>query len=408
MCFLFIRPACTPPLLPPLSYGQYNFSLHLGEASLAHLLPSHAHSPDPHPACQPDGVDLWHSGGMTFEYSIWGDPKIRASLAALMVKNLPAMWETQVRSLGQEDPLEKGMATHSSILAWRIPWTEEPGGLQSMGLRRAGHDWATNTFTLFQDQSQRKPTSHYKSSQAGLHTLFSLGSWPHSPPGVEAPVAESQGVAQRHKIREEHARCHWEPRAMGRAISGKGSMVVTMALVDHTKGTVPGVRFGFIVPALVPAWAGSLPSLMLGTMWSVQLLRSVWCFTTLWMPPCPSPIPWVYSNVCPLSWWCHPTISSSVITFSSCPQSLSASGSFQMSQFFVSGGQSMGVSASTSVLPMNIQDWFPLEWTDWIFLLSKGLSRVLSNNTFQKRQFFGDHSPPLTLIHDYWKNHSFD
>ena len=175
MCFLVILllvPACTPPLLPPLSYGQYNFSLHLGEASLAHLLPSHAHSPDPHPACHPDGVDLWHSGGTTFEYSIWGDHKIRASPAALMVKNLPAMRETQVRSLGQEDPLKKGMATHSSILAWRIPWTEEPGGLQSMGSWRAGHDWATNSFTLFQDQSQRKPTFHYKSSEAGLHTLL--------------------------------------------------------------------------------------------------------------------------------------------------------------------------------------------------------------------------------------------
>ena len=98
-------------------------------------------------------------------------------------------------------------------------------------------------------------------------------------------------------------------------------------------------------------------------------------------PPCPSPTPGVYSNSCPLSWWCHPTISPSVILFSSCLQPFPASGSFQMSQFFASGGQRIGVSASTSVLPMNIQDWFPLGWTNWISLQSKGLSRVFSNTT---------------------------
>ena len=103
-------------------------------------------------------------------------------------------------------------------------------------------------------------------------------------------------------------------------------------------------------------------------------------------PPCPSPTPWVYSNSCPLSWWCRPTISSSVIPFS-CFQSFPASGSFQMSEFSGSGDQSIGVSASTSVLPMNIQDWFPLGWTGWISLLSKGLSRVFSNTTVQKHQF---------------------
>ena len=104
-------------------------------------------------------------------------------------------------------------------------------------------------------------------------------------------------------------------------------------------------------------------------------------------PPCPSPTPRVYPNPCPLSQWCHPTLSSSVIPFSSCPQSFPASGSFQMSQFFTSGGQSTGVSASTSVLPMNTQDW-SLGWTGWISLQSKGLSRVFSNTTVQKHQFF--------------------
>ena len=103
-------------------------------------------------------------------------------------------------------------------------------------------------------------------------------------------------------------------------------------------------------------------------------------------PPCSSPTPGVYPNSCPLSQWCHPTISSSVIPFSSCPQSFPASGSFQMSQLFMSGGQNTGVSASTSVLPVNTQDWSPLGWTGWIALQSKGLARVFSNTTIQKHQ----------------------
>ena len=105
-------------------------------------------------------------------------------------------------------------------------------------------------------------------------------------------------------------------------------------------------------------------------------------------PPCPSPTAGIYPNPCPLSWWCHPTISSSVFPFSSCPQSFPASGSFQMSQLFASGGQIIGVSASASVLSTNTQDWSPLGWMGWISLQSKGLSRVFSNTTVQKHQFF--------------------
>ena len=105
--------------------------------------------------------------------------------------------------------------------------------------------------------------------------------------------------------------------------------------------------------------------------------------------PCPSPTAEACSNSCLLSRWCHPTISSSVVPFPSCPQSSPASGSFQMSQLFTSGGQSIGVSASTSVLPMNTQDWSPLGWTNWISLQTKGLPRVFSNTTVQKHQFFG-------------------
>ena len=103
-------------------------------------------------------------------------------------------------------------------------------------------------------------------------------------------------------------------------------------------------------------------------------------------PPCPSPNPGVHSNSCQ---WCHPAISSSVVPFSSCPQSLPASESFPMSQIFTWGGQSTGVSASASFFPKNTQDWYPLEWTGWISLQSKGLSRIFSNATVQKHQFFG-------------------
>ena len=105
-------------------------------------------------------------------------------------------------------------------------------------------------------------------------------------------------------------------------------------------------------------------------------------------PRCPSPTPRVHPNPCPLNWWCHPTISSSVVPFSSCLQSFPELGSFPVSQSFASGGQSIGDSASASVLPMNIQDWVPLGWTGWISLLSKGLSRVFSHTTVQKHQFF--------------------
>ena len=128
---------------------------------------------------------------------------------------------------------------------------------------------------------------------------------------------------------------------------------------------------------------------------SVQFSRSV-VSDSLWphesqhaRPPCPSPTPGVHSNSCPSSQWYNPAISSSVIPFSSCPQSLPASGSFPMSQLFAWGGQNIGVSASASVLPMNTQDQSPLGWTGWISLQSKRLSGVFSNTTVQKHQFFG-------------------
>ena len=150
---------------------------------------------------------------------------------------------------------------------------------------------------------------------------------------------------------------------------------------------------------------------------SVQFRRSV-VSNSLWphesqhtRPPCLSPTPGVYSNSCPSSRWCHPAISSSVVPFSSCPQSLPAAGSFPVSQLFTSGGQSIGVSASASVLPVNTLGWAPLGWTGWISLSPRD-SGVFSNTTVQKHQFFAVlsflHSPTLTSIHDHWKNHSLD
>ena len=128
--------------------------------------------------------------------------------------------------------------------------------------------------------------------------------------------------------------------------------------------------------------------------------------------PCPPSTPGAYPNSGPLVWWCHPTISSSVIPFFSHLQSFPASGCFSISQLFASGGQSIGVSASTSVLPMNIQDWFPLGWTGWISLQSKGLSRVFSNTkkfkSINSSVLSFLYSPTLTSLHDHWKNHSFD
>ena len=148
---------------------------------------------------------------------------------------------------------------------------------------------------------------------------------------------------------------------------------------------------------------------------SVQSLSHVRLFETHESqhvkPPCPSSTPGVHSDSRPSSQWCHPIISSSVVPFSSCPQPLPASGSFPVTQLFTWGGQGTGVSASAPVLPMNTQDWSPLGWTGWIFLQSKGLSRVFSNTTVQSINssvLSSLHGPALTSIHDHWKNHSLD
>ena len=154
-------------------------------------------------------------------------------------------------------------------------------------------------------------------------------------------------------------------------------------------------------------WISSIqfsPSVMSNSLWPHGLQHTG--------PPYPAQTPGVYSNSCPLSQWYHPTISSSAIPFCSHFQSFPATGSFQINQFFTSGGQSIGVLASASVLPMNIQDWFPLGWTGWISLLFKGLSRVFSNTTVQKASILQCSAFFIVqLSHPYMitgKNHSLD
>ena len=199
------------------------------------------------------------------------------------------------------------MATPSSTLAWRTPWTEEPGGLQFVGYQRIGHGWATNT---------RTPLS-----------------W-HFP---------------------------W------------------------TLNSTFFVKFFIIFNSKIFLMKTSYSSVQFS---SVQSLSRVQFLATPWTATRPLPAPRVHSNPCPPSRWCHPAISSSVVPFSSCLQTFPASGSFPMSQLFAWGGQSIGVPASASVLPMNTQDWSPLGWTGWISLQFKGLSRIFSNTKVQKHQFF--------------------
>ena len=155
------------------------------------------------------------------------------------------------------------------------------------------------------------------------------------------------------------------------------------------------------------------PKHLVQSQFSLSVLSDSWQLHGLQhtRPHCPSPTPRAYPNSCPPSWWCHPTISSSVVLFSSCPQSFPASGFFQMNQLFASGGQNVGVSASTSVLPMNTQDWFPLGWTGWISLQFRDSQE--SSPTPQFKSINSSvlsflHSPTFTSIHDYWKNHSLD
>ena len=238
------------------------------------------------------------------------------------------MQETQamgVQALGQEDFLEKEKTTHSSILAWKI---------------------------------------HGQRSLAGYSV------WVHRESDMTEPL---NSVLTALKI---HFRVYCKKSRTG------GSEAFPLPSHNH--------------PILTLLPSGSTHSKTLDNKrTNPQFSHSV-VFDSLWPHesqharlPCPSPNPRVYSNSSPSSRWCHPAISTSVVPFSFCPQSLPTSGSSPMSQLFTRGGQSTGVSPSASVLPMNTQDWSRLGWTDWISLQFKGLSRVFSNTTVQKHQFFG-------------------
>ena len=273
------------------------------------------------------------------------------------------MQETRVRSLGQEDPLEKEMATHSSILVWKIPWTEEPGRLQSMGSQRVRHDWATS-LSLHSHFPPLKTLIHNCVLEFGKCPKWTMWSykggtpcsgWDHSSLG-SGPPGFSLGSCRR----------MWStgPRKSP-CLSWGLNLFLSPRDCMRIKSYI----------ALIQALSHS-DSLRPHGLQNARLL-------------CPSLSPRVYSNSCPLSQWHYPTISSFVTPFSSCPQSLTASGSFPMSWLFTSGGQSIGASVSASVLPMNIQGWFLLGLTCLISLLFNGLSRVFSSTTVWKHQFFG-------------------
>ena len=229
------------------------------------------------------------------------------------------------------------MAPHSGTLAWKIPWMEEPGRLQSMGSLRVRHNWATSLslFTSMHWRRKWQPTPVFLPGESqGRGSLVGCRLW----------VAQSRTQLKR--------------------LSNSSSKLLSFRTCYMLFSSLQ-FSCSVVSDSLRPH--------------EPQHPR----------PPCPSPTPRVHPNPCPLCRWCLPTITSSVVLFSSCPQSFPASGSFHMSQLSLSGGQSIRVSASTSAPPMNTQDLFPLGWTGWISLQSKGLSRVFSNTTVQKHQFFG-------------------
>ena len=229
--------------------------------------------------------------------------------------------------------LGEGNGTPLQYLAWKIQWMEEPGGLQSMGSLRVGHDWVTSLSCLGKGNGNPLQCSCLENPRDG-------GAW----------WAAVYGVTQ-----------SWT--WLKRLSSSSSSYALFF--------------FFFFLGCFVFQFSHSVVPNSLQPH-ELQHTR----------PPCPSPTPGVHSNSCPLSQWCHPAISSSIVHFFSCSQSFPASGSFPISQLFAWGGQSTGVSASASVLPMNTQDWSPLGWTSWISLQSDGLSRVFPNTIDQNHQFF--------------------
>ena len=231
-------------------------------------------------------------------------------------------------------------------------WTGKPGMLQSLGSQKVGHDWVTElNWTELNWNPSLVPNvgDHWLYFYQTVRGIHITGMVPSS---------------------NDSLKCHWL----------NIRLCLDAELCKWKKGRGYSSLWPFI-PRAGPSTLFSSVAQLCPTLRPHGLQHS--------RLPCLSPTPGAYSDSCPLSQWCHATISPSVIPFSSCLQSSPASGSFPRSQRFASGGQSIGASASASILPMNIQDWFPLGWTGWISLQSKGLSKTFSNTTVQKHQFFG-------------------
>ena len=322
------------------------------------------------------------------------------------------MWETRVRFLGREDPLEKEMAIHSSTLAWKIPWTEEPDRQQSMGSQRVGPDWATSlSLSLEEAESNNGVISGKGPTLTWFSRRTLQGSRPLHPPPTHTQQLFSPPLVSGSELGNGNGVGMKTPRDFG--LPWHGANRVQEPDYSSAKIVVLGAKGHRSWVQGVGAWYDQRDPKAFGcnidsisfkrTEWFshenlkynrfvVQLLRHVRLFVTPWTIalrlPCPSLSPGACSDSCLLSPWCHPTISSSVAPFSSCLQSFPVSGYFPMSQLFVSGGQSTGASASASALPMNSQSWFPLGLTGMISLLFNGLSRVFSSITILRHPLF--------------------
>ena len=294
------------------------------------------------------------------------------------------------------------MAPHSSTLAWKIPRVEEHGRLQSMGSLRVGHDWATSLwlFTFMHWRRKWKPTPVFLPGESQ-----GWGAWWAAVYGVAQArtrlkwLSSSSSILYYRKLLSvtcvlimniksclELAQPRKYIRASQKTLEFTWTHLIREKwFIRLGNGMVNLNKFSRELQNFRVLILASLQSVSAVTLSCLTLRPHGLQYARL---PGPSPTPGACLKACPSSWWCHPTISS-CHPLSSCLQSFPASGSFPVSQLLVSGGQSIGASASASALPMNIQDWFPLGWADWISLQSKGLSRVFSNTTVQKHQFFG-------------------
>ena len=279
-------------------------------------------------------------------------------------------------------------------------WTGRPGVLWFIGLQRVRHDWATELNWKEIPREFPWPFCHVRTPREGIHlqtrkwvlTRFEI-CW-----HLDIRFLASRITSNMCLLARPSSLCHFYSSLNELGQKARGSLLDSILAshqaphlwIIHDITWQPRRR---CVQVLLhqSSWFNAHLCTSVQYQFSCSVMSDSLRFHGLQHTrlPCPSPTPRAYSNSWLLCWWCHPTISSSVVPFPSCPQSFPASGYFQMSQLVAAGGQSTGVSASTSVLPMNIQDWSPLGWTGWTSLQSKALSRVFSNSTVQKQQFFG-------------------